>query len=163
MSLSDWFRKQLELDAENAIELGEQERIIHVTGRHYIVLLGRLVGPVLLLVLFGGLALYRSVGGGLFVYDTGEPQGFDLLNYLLVGLIALMGAAWLILAVRGKKTTGSRRVLVVTAIPLGVLAMLRYGGWRVFYIDQTMFRDQGLDIWNIGLIILSLLDRKSVV
>jgi Bacterial PH domain len=156
MSLSDWFRKQLELDAESAIELGEQERIIHVTGRHYIVLLGRLILPVLALVAFSGLALYRSLGGSLFVRDTGEPQGFDLFTYLLIGMIVLMGAAWLMLAVRGKKTANSRRVLVLAAIPLGVLAALRYNGWRVFFIDRTMFPDQGLDPWNIMLIILGL-------
>ncbi|HMQ31678.1 MAG TPA: PH domain-containing protein [Chloroflexaceae bacterium] len=157
MSLSDWFRRQLELDAESSIELGTQERILHVTGRHYIVLIGRLIIPVLSLLFFGGFALYRAAGGGLFVSETNEPVGFDLVNWLLAVLLALMGVAWLALMVRGKKTAGPRAALIVAAALVGGLAYLRYNGWRVFFIDPARFANQGLDLWNIGLMFLAAL------
>lgn len=162
MSLSDWFRRQLELDAESAIELGSQERILHVTGRHYIVLLGRLVVPVLSLILFAGLALYRWAGGGFFASPADVPAGFDLFNWLLALLLTLMGVAWLALAVRGKPTVGARRALVVAGALLAGLIYLRANGWRVFYIDPGMFPDQGLDLWNIGLMLLAALAAGGV-
>ncbi len=163
MSLSDWFRKQLQLDAESAIELGEQERILHVTGRHYIVLIGRLVVPVLSLALFAGLAIYRALGGSFFVSAAEVPSGFDLVNWLLAVLVALLGVAWLALAVRGKPTVGARRVLLVTGALIGGLIYLRANGWRVFYINADMFPNQGLDPWNIGLMILATISAGGVL
>ncbi|NTU84166.1 MAG: PH domain-containing protein [Chloroflexales bacterium] len=160
MPISDWFRKRLELDAESSVELGSQEQIIHVTGRHYVVLLGRLVIPVLLLLLFGFLAFYRSIGGGFLVTETGAPTGFDPINVLLVGLMIALALAWTILWMRGKKTSRVRNIMVVAGLTIGLLAYFRYNGGRVFFIDQTMFGGQGSDLLNwllIGLTAASLI------
>jgi hypothetical protein len=163
MSLSDWFRRQLELDAESAIELGAKERIIHVTGRHYIVLLGRLIIPVLVVLIFGGLALYRAAGGRLFMQEIGEAGGFDTFNYVLVALIVFLVVSWLLLGVRGQTTVGVRRAILLAGLLLGTLATLRYYGWRVFYVNPALFPNQGLDGWNILLLILTAVSVLGVL
>lgn len=156
MSLSDWFRKQLELDAEASIELSNEEKIVHVTGRHYIVLLSRLVIPLLALLLTGGLAIYRALGGGFLVTETGAVQGFDFVNIALACAMVLLIIAWVALWVRGKKTARARLVLLFAIFALGLLGYYRYNGGRVFFIDPSIFPDQGFDPINIVLIMLAL-------
>jgi hypothetical protein len=163
MSVSDWLRKQLELDAASAIELSTQERIIHVTGRHYIVLLGRLVIPVLALLLFGGLAFYRSIGGGFLVTRTDAPVELDPLNWLLIGLIIIMALMWTALWVRGKKTARARTILVIAAAALTLLTYYRYIGGRVFYLDPVQFSGQGGDTPNLLLIGLAVISAIAVL
>lgn len=153
MSLSDWFRKQLELDAESAIELGTQEKIIHVTGRHYIVLVRRLVLPILGVLGFGGLAIFRALGGGVFVPGAAAPTLVSPIN-LAIGLLigALIVAAFFL--ARDKKGKWSLSPLLALGIPAGLLGLLiafRSGGGRVFY--PANLPDQGFDLPNIVLML----------
>jgi hypothetical protein len=163
MSLADWFRKQLELDAESAIELSNQEKIIHVTGRHYIVLLARLIIPGLALLIFGGFAIYRAIGGGFFVSESGAPIGLDLLNWALLVVIGLLVVLWLTLWVRAKKTGQARWVLLFVCFVLGYLVFYRYNGGRVFFVDRAMFPDQGFDFVNIVLILLAVISVGAIL
>jgi hypothetical protein len=162
MSLSDWFRKQLELDAESAIELGLQEKIIHVTGRHYIVLLRRLIVPVFLLICFAGVALFRAAGGALFALDAAPPGDLDLLNWVLIVLMGLLLALMFVWA-RNKKGGALAGPVLTLGIPIGLLAGLvvfRYGGGRVF--DLAGLPDQGLDLLNLGLMLLAALALGAI-
>lgn len=151
----DWLRKMLELDAEAAIELGDGEEILHVTGRHWIVLLTRMILPALGLLIFGGLAFFRAAGGSFLVRESDLPVGLDLLNWLLIFLTAGLLVIWLVLSVRGNKTQGPRWVILGIAGALLVLVYYRYNGGRIFGIDPSLSVTQSGDILNITLIMLA--------
>jgi hypothetical protein len=154
-TISNWLRLQLELDAASAIDLDTNEQILHVTGRHLIVLLGRLVAPVLSLLFFGGMALYRGTGGGFIVTDTGLGPGFDLINWLLVVVGAALALIWLALLVRGQPTRQARLILGIVIAVLGLLIYFRSTGGRLFYHDAQMFAGQALDGLNLVLLLLT--------
>lgn len=151
----EWLRTLLRIDAEEAIDLGPGEQILHVIGRHWIVLLGRLVVPVLLLAFFGGLAFYRAVGGAFLVADAGAPVGLDPLNWLLVFLTVALTLIWFALYVRGRKTARTRQVLIGFGLAALGLLWYRYNGGRVFYIDARAYSGQEADTLNIALILLA--------
>lgn len=153
-----WLRKMLRLDAEEALHRREDdEQILYVIGRHWVVLVGRLIVPVLAILIFSGLALYRSAGGGFLVTETGEPTGLDFVNWLLIGVIGVLVLLWASLWVRRSKDRRARNVLLGVGGALLLLIYFRSGGGRVFYIDRMMFADQGTDFINIVLIGLALL------
>lgn len=154
-TISNWLRLQLELDAASAIDLGTNEEILHVTGRHIIVLLGRLVLPLTSLLIFGGLALYRSTGGGFVVTDTDVLPGFDWVNWLLAVVTVSLSLIWLALLVRGKPTRQARIILAMVIATLGLLIYFRFTGGRIFYRDAVMFAGQTFDGLNIMLLLLS--------
>lgn len=146
----------LQEDAAESIDLMEGEEIIHVTGRHWIVLVVRLIVPILSISLFGGLAIYRAVGGGFLVTDTGQEIGLDLLNMVLIGAEVVLLLFWLALWVRrSKKEVQTRNIVLGVAGALLVLIYFRYQGGHLFYIDPAMFANQALDVWNIILIALA--------
>ncbi len=149
-------------DASEALDLGEGEQILHVTGRHWIVLLGRLILPVLGIVAFGGLAFYRSIGGGFLVTEIGEPVGIDFINWALIGVMMVILLLWTSLWVRtsGKKKPKpddlrTRNVLLGVVAVLLLVVYYRYKGGHLFYIDPVMFVRQTLDLVNIILIALA--------
>jgi hypothetical protein len=148
-------RKLLHEDANEAIDLGEGEEILHVTGRHWVLLLGRLIIPLLMIALFGGLALYRSAGGGFLVSNTLNAPGLDLLNLLLAALVGMIGLIWLTLWVRRPKDRRPQYALLAVAAAIAALIYYRYIGGRIFYVDPALFADQTFDVLNIGLIILA--------
>lgn len=148
----DWLRERLNMGAEDAIERGPGEEILFVIGRHPIVLLGRLILPLLALLLTGGLALYRALGGAFLVTET-APIGFDLFNWLLVLFTGGIILIWFALYVRGKKTATTRNVLVIVGLALTLLMWFRYNGGRVFSLDPLFAVDQQTDLFNIILIL----------
>ncbi|MBX0327484.1 PH domain-containing protein [Oscillochloris sp. ZM17-4] len=157
------FLKDLLLeDASEALDLSEGEQILHVTGRHWIVLLTRLIGPVLGIIFFGGLAFYRSIGGSFLVTDTGEPVGFDFFNWLLIGVAMVLALLWTSLWIRtsGKKKPmagdlRTRNILLGAGAVLLLVIYYRYQGGRLLFIDPMMFVSQTLDAVNIILFILA--------
>lgn len=153
----NWLRKLLELDAEAAIDLGPDEQILFVIGRHWIVLLTRMILPLMALALFGGLAMYRAAGGTFLAYETSSPIGLDALNWLLAFIAGGLLLVWLLLYVRGPKTRGPRRALLLAAGGVLLLLYYRYTGGRVFAIEPELALAQRADVWNILLIILALL------
>lgn len=162
-TISNWLRLQLELDAASAIDLGTNEQILHVTGPHVIVLLGRLILPLLSLVFWGGMAIYRATGGGFVVANASVTQGFDLLNWAMVVMMLLLGLIWLALAVRGRVTSQTRLIIALIMAALGLLSAFRASGGRIFYHNAQIFFDQAFDGFNIVLIILSALSLIATI
>ncbi|NNJ10757.1 PH domain-containing protein [Chloroflexales bacterium ZM16-3] len=149
-------------DASEALDLSEGERILHVTGRHWIVLLARLILPVLGMLFFGGLAFYRSIGGGFLVTETGESVGLDFFNLLLIGVTLVLLLLWTSLWVRtsGKKNPKAddlrtRNILLGVGAVILLVVYYRYRGGRLFYIDPVMFVRQTFDPVNIVMMILA--------
>jgi hypothetical protein len=153
--MMNWLRHLLQLDAEAAIDLGPNEEILHVIGRHWVVLLARLIPPLFCVLAFGGLALYRAVGGTFLVSDSGAPIGLDLLNWILVAVNIGLMLAWLALYVRGKQTRRTRNIIVGVAAVILLLTWYRYNGGRVFFIDPVLYSDQQTDSLNTVLILLT--------
>jgi hypothetical protein len=156
------FLKDLLLeDASEALDLSEGEEILHVTGRHWIILLARMVAPAICILIFGGLAIYRGIGGGFLVTDTGEPVGIDLLNWVLIGIVMVLLLLWTSFWLRSgknKKKGGSlrtRNLLLGVGAVLSVVIYFRYRGGRLFYVDPVMFVSQSFDGLNIILIVLA--------
>ncbi|MGQ9925722.1 MAG: PH domain-containing protein [Chloroflexaceae bacterium] len=153
----NWLRELLELDAEAAIDLGPDEKILFVIGRHWIVLLTRMVLPLMALVVFGGLVMYRAAGGTFLLYETSSPIGLDALNWLLAFIAGGLMSVWLLLYVRGPKTRRPRQALLLATGGVLLLLYYRYTGGRVFAIQPELALAQRTDVWNILLIILVLL------
>ncbi|NTV62456.1 MAG: PH domain-containing protein [Oscillochloris sp.] len=151
-------------DASEAVDLAEGEQILHVTGRHWIVLVVRLILPILGIILFAGLAFYRSVGGGFLVSDAGQPTGLDLVNWLMIGVELLLLLLWTSLWVRtsGKKKPKkedlrTRNIILGAGLVIALLIYYRYNGGRIFYIDPVMFVRQTFDGFNMLLIVLAIM------
>lgn len=153
-------------DADSALDLAPNEEILYVIGRHWIVLLERLIVPLLGICFFGGIALYRAVGGGFLVFNTGEPTGFDLFNIVLVLIEAVLLLFWIALWVRGGKDPNPKRVLFAANVIVLALIWFRYNGGRIFYVDPGRFFGQAFDPLNllfIGLATISLFSIFFVV
>jgi hypothetical protein len=154
--MMEFLRKLLHQDANEAITLAEGETILHVTGRHWVLLIVRLVLPLLGIALFGGMALYRAAGGGFLVSDTFDPPGFDLLNISLAGVVIGLMLIWLVLWVRRSKDRRPQFALLTVAALIVGLIYYRYGGGRIFYIDRSLFADQSFDVLNLALMTLAI-------
>lgn len=152
----DWLRKLLELDAEAAIELSEGEKILYVIGRHWVVLLTRMILPFLGVLFFSGLASYRAIGGAFLVYRSEQPIGFDPLNWILALVAGGLLVVWFILYARGAKTRQTRTVLLGVVGVIALLIYYRYTGGRVFAIEPDLAISQRGDFFNLVLIILAI-------
>jgi hypothetical protein len=153
----DWLRRQLHLEATESIDLGPGEEILHVIGRHWVVLLAREVPPLLCALFFGGLALYRGFGGTFLVTEGGVTLGFDLFNIALLVVAAALVLLWLALYVRGKKAMRSRNIVVGVGTAILLLVWYRYNGGRLFYIDPVLYNGQQTDVVNTVLITLTVI------
>jgi hypothetical protein len=164
------FLKDLLLeDASESLDLSEDEEILHVTGRHWIALAKRLILPLIAILLFAGIAFYRSIGGGFIVTDTGQPVGFDLINWGLIGVEALLLLLWTSLWVRttGKKKPKkedqrTRNILLGIGAVIALVIYFRYNGGRLLYVNPTMFGGQSLDVVNIVLIVFAVISLLFV-
>lgn len=153
----NWLRHLLHLDAQEAIDLGPGEEILYVIGRHWVVLLTRMIIPVLGILAFGGLALYRGVGGSFLVAESGAAIGVDLFNLLLLLLVGAITLIWFALYVRGKKTRRTRNILIGVGAAILLLVWFRYNGGRVFYIDPVIYSGQETDTLNLVLITIAVI------
>ncbi len=159
----NWLRRMLHLDAAEAIDLGPDEQILHVIGRHWVVLLGRLVPPLLSILIFGGLALYRALGGVFLATDSGAPVGIDLINALLIAVTVGLILLWFALFVRGKKARRPRNIVVGVGAAVLLLIWFRYNGGRVFYVDALRYSDQQSDTLNVVLMLLAVISGIFVL
>jgi hypothetical protein len=150
-------RQVLHLEAEESIDLGPGEEILFVIGRHWVVLLTRLILPLLGVLFFGGLAFYRSIGGTFLVTDSSAPVGLDGFNLVLVFLTIALILIWFALYVRGKKTRRTRNVLIGVGAGLLLLIWYRFNGGRLFFIDPVLYGGQQTDFFNVILILLGVL------
>ncbi|WP_322511215.1 PH domain-containing protein [Chloroflexus sp.] len=166
MKIGNVIDKLLYEDADAALDLAENEEILYVTGRHWVILLSRLIVPLLGISFFGGIAIYRAIGGGFLVTDTGEPTGFDLFNIILVLIEAVLMLFWVALWVRSGKDPNPGRVLLAANLAVLALIYFRYNGGRIFYVDPGRFFGQAFDPLNllfIGLATISLFSIFFVV
>ncbi|PDV97085.1 hypothetical protein [Candidatus Chloroploca asiatica] len=162
-SVAEWLRIQLHLDAESAIDLGETEEILHVTGRHYIVLIGRLIPPLFSLIFFGGLALYRALGGQFLASQVDDRGSIDAFNWLLLILMLLLGFIWIILAVRGKQNRSAQLIITMALIGHGLLFYFRFTGGRIFHLDANTAVGQSGDALNLILVLGAIISTVMVL
>ncbi|MFV9507265.1 MAG: PH domain-containing protein [Oscillochloridaceae bacterium umkhey_bin13] len=155
VALSDRLRKQIGLDPAETVELGPDEKIIFATGRHYIVLLGTSIFPVLMIIFFAGLTFYRAIGGGFLAQNTGISGEFDLFNWVLVSLAAIFSLIVALLWVRGRKTATARTILGIIILALATLAFFRYDGGQVFVLDSSRAPAQRFDLVNLFLMFMT--------
>jgi len=153
--ISHRLRELLRMEAEDSIDLNPGEQILHEIGRHWILLVVREIPPVAGALFFGGLASYRAIGGSFLVADTGIPTGLDLVNLFLLGvaglLLLFLAATW----VRRSKDTRPRTVLLIALATVLGLVYFRANGGRIFYVDPSLFIDQGGDLFNLLLMLLA--------
>lgn len=156
------FLKQLlQEDAAEAIDLVEGEQILHVTGRHWVILLGRLIPPFLGIAFFGGLASYRAIGGS-FLVEMSAPNQLDPVNWLLTAAVIVLLLFWTALWVRRPKNKRVPNLLLGISAVILIVIYYRYEGGRLFYVDPGMFANQATDIWNIILITLAVISLLFV-
>jgi hypothetical protein len=139
------------------LELDEGEQILHVTRRHWIILLRNSFLFGLLFLITAGLALYRAIGGRFIVSGVTLEGQLDIFNILLFGLIAGLALLWR----RGRKPKQKRALLydLPYFFAIGVLALaflFRYQGGRLFHIDRFS-AVAGADALNIVLLGIALL------
>jgi hypothetical protein len=118
------------------LELDENERVLHVARRHWIVLLQRGLIPFILGISTASLAFYRAVGGTFLVSGVTLGGTNDFANWLILGVMLVFLVLWL--RGRTKSTTGifTRDIPYLMLISiLGLLFIFRYGGGRLFHID----------------------------
>lgn len=151
----DSLRHLLHMDADEAVDFNEGERILHVTGRHWVLLIAREIPPFFGLLFFAGLAFYRASGGSFLVADTGLPTGLDFVNGFLLMISGVLGLLWGALWVRRSKDTRARNILLLSIAIVLTLVYFRWYGGRIFYIDPSLFVDQAADLFNITLMILA--------
>lgn len=159
----EWLRHLLHLDAQEAIDLGPGEEILHVIGRHWVVLLAREVPPVLAVLFFGGLAVYRAFGGTFLVVENGAAVGLDLFNIFLVIVVVALVLLWFALYVRGKKASRARNIVVGVGATVLLLIWYRSNGGRVFYMDPVLYSGQQTDTFNTALILLGIVSGVFVL
>jgi hypothetical protein len=132
-----WRRQQWRLaEASNDIDLGEDEEILYLAVRHWVVLLARLAAPLITGGLFGVIAAYRSLGGGFLVIDPGQSGELDLVNLLLVAGLALVVFLWFLWGRARKQRRSSQLVLALVGLVITALFWFRYQGGRLFSIDR---------------------------
>lgn len=145
-----------ELDAQRSIDFIEGEEEKHVTGRHWIVLVGRLLVPLVLILFCAGLAFYRSIGGTFLAVATNEPLGFDGVNMLLAGALALLALFYFYSALRQPKKRNQRQWALGVGMLLIALIYFRYRGGRIFSINPVA-EWRLYDSVNIALLVFILL------
>src|SRR5262245_4616369 len=145
------------------LELDEGEYVIHVTRRHWIVLLQRSFFFALAFLISGGLALFRAVGGQFFVSGVTLPGQLDVLNILLFGLTALLAILWF----QGRNPK-QKRVLslrdptyLITIGVFGLAFFFRFQGGRLFHFDP--FSAPGLDFISISLVLSAILTGAVLI
>jgi hypothetical protein len=141
-------------DIAKDIDLAPGEQVVLVVQRHPVMLLIRTFPSLVVLIVAGGLAWFRSLGGTFLVTNAVERWSFTFLDRVLIGVILLGLLAWAFVRVRGVVAPGLRRALFGGAVVAAALLAFRLSGGRVFYIDP--YRANGLDAINLLLSVLFL-------
>lgn len=136
------------------LELDEGETKIMTIRHHWMLLLRKGIIPVIIMLITGGIAFFRALGGGLITRDEDMAGQFDLANIVLIILLGLLIVFW----VRGTDTKlgtkgkGRFKIRVGTLMQLAMLLLVlliwyRYEGGRVFEFNAAVA--QPFDILNI--------------
>lgn len=138
-------------DAAAAIDLLEGEEILHVTGRHWILLIVNLIPSVSIMLIALGLVVYRGVGGQFISIEPTSVPVIDTANRVLLALLTSMAAFWLFLRYQFPKQAGVRQWVLGFSVALALLVAFRALGGQLFRIDP--FAATPFDLIN-GLLIL---------
>jgi Bacterial PH domain len=147
-------------DPEITLELDEGEYVIAMCRHHWLMLLVEEIPPLLVAVIAGGAAAFRAAGGGFFGSDPGMAQQIDLVNMVLIGVLAVLLGIWVReMDVLAKKKSKQKPPIDVSwVLQIGILLVLvliwyRYQGGRV--IDINPERAAPFDLINIVLMVIS--------
>jgi hypothetical protein len=125
------FKRFVQQDALDDVDLAPDEEIIWITQRHVVMLVLRMLLPTLLFLISGGIAIYRYLGGRFLVADVRPGGQFTSFDGVLTGLMVVALLVWLFTR-RWKFISAS---LLLLGAKLFAWIVFRYQGGRVFYID----------------------------
>lgn len=139
------------------LELDEGEKHILTIRHHWMLLLQNGSIPLIIMVITGGIALFRAMGGGLIGTDPDMVNQLDLINIVLLGVLGIMLVLW----VRGTDTKlgtkgkGRFKIHLGSVMQFGMLLLAlliwyRYQGGRVFEFNAAVA--QPFDLINIILL-----------
>lgn len=111
----------------------EGEEVLYEIDHHWLAGVTALVIPVSVLLIFSGLAIYSAVGGGFTVEYRGPQIELDMVAWLQVGLVAFIGALWVLLGVVERDGYQARRWgLVAMGFVVVVALAFRIAGGELF-------------------------------
>lgn len=148
------FDRFVRKDAFESVDLRAGERILHVTHLHLVVLARRLVLPLIVLLISGGLLFYRSIGGQFLVAGAAAEQQFTIVDALLAVMLVGTAAAWL-LARRSRGSNRLRLGLFMVGTILALWLFFRAEGGRLVSIDP--YATNHADMLNVVLFVTALL------
>lgn len=116
----------------------EGEELLHEIDHHWLAGVTTLVIPVSILLIVSGLYLYTAVGGGFTVAYMGPRIGLDLAGWLSVGLVAFIGALWVLLGVVDRDGYHWRRWgLLALGLMLVIVIAYRGAGGEIYTVDSA--------------------------
>lgn len=120
-----------------SINLSPGECILDVTSDHFLEVLPKLIGPILVVVVSLAMVLYRGVGGQFFSQGLPSETPLDAANLALIVLLIATVLAWLRKPAKAAKGNSYRTLILGAAVLIGLLIHFRIQGGRLFYIDPT--------------------------
>jgi hypothetical protein len=133
-------------DPDIQLELDEGEEVLFISRRHWVMLLRDGAVPLVVGILTGVLAFYRTIGGTFLVGDIGSDGRFDAVSFALLAVIVVLGYLWQkgSPTPKGQKSTlpfpqflNLSNLYVVIIAFLAVAIWFRYQGGQIFYIDPA--------------------------
>jgi Bacterial PH domain len=128
-------------DPEIDLELDEGEEILYQCHHHWLMLVVDEIVPFFVVVLFGGIAIYRALGGGLFALDITQAQRLDWASFILIGLLGVLAVVWARgLELTSKRVTKNLQRAATWALQIAMLCVAaifwyRFQGGRVFVLN----------------------------
>nr|MCU0494075.1 hypothetical protein [Chloroflexaceae bacterium] len=146
-----------ELEAADSIDLLPGEQILHVTGRHIVLLIQRMVGPLAIILSCITLVIYRSIGGTFISVQNGSGVGMDSFNRLLLLALGLVVGLFALVRWRLSKARGPQWTLVGLGLFILLWMFARTQGVSFFSINRLEARPFDLvNILLVGVVLLSL-------
>jgi hypothetical protein len=150
------------LEPKVDLELDEGEQILHLTRRHWVVLLQRTIIPLLIGLGAAGLALFRAVGGRFIVSGVALGGQFDVINLILVVLIVALVVLWQRGVDPKKKRSWLSGLPYIVGVGALALALLfRYQGGRLLHIDP--YRTSAADTFTLSLFLAAIVMGAIVI
>jgi hypothetical protein len=140
-------------DPQIELEFDEGEHIIYMTRRHWSLLVRDSILPFIIGISSVSLAAYRAAGGGFFAGGVGEAGRIDIINIILLLLVAIITVFWL--RPRPPKTKSRTWPYVIPIAILLLVFYFRYQGGQLFFIDPSNAGNGG-DLINILLIVTTI-------
>lgn len=114
------------------LALLDGEEVLYEIGHHWLAGVTTLVIPVGILLTFLSLYVYSAAGGG-FALEYRPRLEIDLLGWLYVGLVAFLGALWVLMGVVDRGGYQGRRWgLVSLAFVVAIVLAFRAVGGELF-------------------------------